>query len=859
MKRSTFLGWLPLCILCCMAWPRVSSAEPRTAFYYGSPIPADLLVAYDQIVVEPGEIESLDGFAAPGSTAPSGTRGAVPVAYFSVGEIAKSTSEAERVPAGWVLAENAAWSSLVMDLAHPGYRRHLLARYERLWRAGYRRFFLDTLDSYRLASEGARADRAEAALVPLILEMKRRHPEVRLILNRGFELLPRLARAVSGVVAESLFDRWDAAAQRYTRVPESDRAWLLERLRQARDVHGLPVTVIDYRPEHERTEARETARKILALGFEPWVTNATLTSIGIGSLEILPRRVLILGNERRETGAEAAPPEPLRLLAPVLEYLGYVPEYRDAPEDWSELGLEDGYQGVITWFSQPRVPAGYVEWMRAQRERGLRFVVFGVPGFDIAGDEARELGLSLIAPAAMEPTRVVARDASIGFEAPPPRRPFDGPVVELARRRGTRVHLRLRDAAGRSGVAIATTPWGGFALSHVLALRGLHGERAWVVDPFAFLTSALGLPRAPMPSVTTQSGRRLTMLLVRPEGLGWPAAHGQPKIADALGEWLSAHHPWPHSVALAADGENLDAADLRAAEELARLPFFQAATLRPGATRARGPGASLTEVSGMFLGTELLGPIAPDSLFLLGADTQAYPFEQVIAALEYTEAPRRLKPVLVDYHGFMASSAAGRATLAAVYEWLESRELYPLHVREYEELARAFREQVVAREITRGSHAPAFHFFGGERLSTVRAPLELGVPALEGVSAPCVRRSLEGHYVSFAPHTARRLEFTAKPLDRPHLVQSNGALRRFEVAESSPESARIDLELAGHLPLQLSVGGLPPGSACELVLHSGRVQGSVDGRGELALRLPVRATAGARLICPATKGSPSPP
>ena len=41
-----------------------------------------------------------------------------------------------------------------------------------------------------------------------------------------------------------------------------------------------------------------------------------------------------------------------------------------------------------------------------------------------------------------------------------------------------RYSVRLRDDSGREGVAVATTAWGGFALSHALALRGLGGERA---------------------------------------------------------------------------------------------------------------------------------------------------------------------------------------------------------------------------------------------------------------------------------------------------------------------------------------------------------------------------------------------
>ncbi len=835
--------WLPLCLFCCMSWPGAAGANEagareRTAFYYGARVPRELIAVYDQIVVEPGHVQNLEDFSLPGG--PEGPARAKPVAYLSVGEIALASDEAKSVPKRWVLANNPAWSSLVMDLASAEYQAHLFAKYERLWAAGYHRFFLDTLDSYRLAPNDAGAERAEKALVGIIAELQRRHPEARLLVNRGFEILGQIAAHVSGVVAESLFDRWDAAAQRYTRVPESDRRWLIERLVQARDVHGLPVTVIDYRPPAQRHAARETARKIRALGFEPWVTDAALGTIGVGSLEILPRRVMILGNE-----PPSAAPDGLRLLAPVLEYLGYLPEYREAPRDWSSLDLEQGYQGVVTWFSSGELAPGYAAWMSEQIARGVRFAIFGVPGFEADGPEARELGLRVISPASASATRVSKRDALIGFEAPPPARPFDGPVIELARARGTRVHLRLVDEAGRAGVAVATTPWGGFALSHALALRGLHGERAWVIDPFAFLKSALALPEAPMPNATTENGRRLAMLLVRSDGASWPAAYGQPESASVLGAWLAAKYPWPHAVDAGAGAQPESAADRAAAEQLAHLPFFRRAALRAGTTRARGATASLTQVGGMFEGTDAVGAIAADSLYLPSGEPHAHPYAQVLETLEFTDQPRRLKPVLLDYHAFMAASSAGRATLATLYTWLASQALFPLHVDEYMERARGFSEQIVARDLDGG-----FFFFGGESLLTVRAPLGLGAPCLERSSVAALRRHADGYYVSLAPGGKRHLAFGTCGSGRPHLVQANGRVLRWLV---EAEGCAVRLELAGHTPLALELAGLPAGARCELTSPTLRAAGTTDAHGALALALARAATGDARLTCAAMK------
>jgi hypothetical protein len=829
--------WFELCLVCCIAWVRPAQAAERTAFHYGSHVPSELLSAYDQVVVEPDHLASLKPFAEHRARA---------LAYLSVGEVAQKSERARAIDAAWVLAENRAWSSWVMDLEHPGYQAYLMRRFEELWAKGYRGFFLDTLDSYRLAAPQRDAG-LRNALVKIIRELGRRHPDARLLVNRGFEVLSDVRGQVSGVVAESLFDRWDASTQSYQRVPEADRRWLAAELTRARDQLGLPVTVIDYRPPREKLEARETARKIAALGFEPWVANATLDDLGIGQLEILPRRVLILTND-----VGAAVPDAVRFLAPVLEYLGYVPEHRPVPGAWSDLAALDGYQGVITWFGSAPLPPGYLEWMNAERQRGRRFVLFGVPGFDVAAPEARELGLELVAASSASASRVVARDALVGFEAQPPARPFDGPLWKPARGSDAVVHLSLADTQGRLGVAVATTRWGGLALSHVLALRGLSGERAWVIDPFEFLRRSLALPDAPMPNVTSYAGRRLAMIAVRPEGSAALAGHGQPSNAAALASWLVGERAWPHSLATSASdpAAKVSAADAAAAASLLELGCFERAELRPGATLARGAGSSLTQVTGMFSGRDPVGPIALDSLFLGSGEAQAYPFRDLLSTLIYTGAPRRLKPVFVDYHGYLIGNPGGRAALGAIYAWLAQAQLFPAFVSEYTALAHAFREQVVARSLD-GS----FEIFGGAPLLTVRSPRGLGLPS--GAGPVVVRAEPDGIYSSFLPGRPRRVSFAGERLETPHIVQTNGHVLAFAAlpaqaaAQATGEAPvlALELELGGHMPLELELGGLPRGALCKLEYGRSSSRGVSSEAGALRLSLGVEHTGKARLEC----------
>jgi polysaccharide biosynthesis protein PelA len=102
---------------------------------------------------------------------------------------------------------------------------------------------------------------------------------VQLLLNRGFEILPEVAHLAVGIVAESLFQGWDAGAGTYVRVNEEGRNWLLEQLRTANMHYRLPVTVIDYVAPDQPALAQDTAKRIRNLGFGAWVATPQLNTL----------------------------------------------------------------------------------------------------------------------------------------------------------------------------------------------------------------------------------------------------------------------------------------------------------------------------------------------------------------------------------------------------------------------------------------------------------------------------------------------------------------------------------------------------------------------------------------------------
>jgi hypothetical protein len=550
----------------------------------------------------------------------------------------------------------------------------------------------------------------------------------------------------------------------------------------------------------------------------------------------------------------------LRLLAPVLEHLGYVALQRSLAEGLPPGAASAQFAGLITWLSASPPPE-LGAWLLAQLRAGAHVAMFGTPAVAPASEPARALGLERSRTGSTEATHVLRRDALIGFEADVPTRPFDGALWSL-HIPGADVHLELADAAGHRGVALATAPWGGLASSHALALRGLEGERAWVIDPFAFLQRALQLPRVPQPDLTTENGRRVALSVIRAAGLAWPARlPGAPPTASALEQRILESYPALHTLDVASDGAGPapSAEDQAAARALLARPLVRGAgavVLRPGTAALRSERASLTQlVAAAELtphGLELVGPIASDLRYLPARATEAYPYARVLETLQLTERPRRLEPILLDYHAFLAGSPGGLATLESLYRWVSEHEPYWLSLEAYRARVEAFRDQVLARHLD-GSVS----YLGGAALRTVRLPYAFGSVDWQGSRGIAVlQRAEQGQYVSFGPGAERRLAFADSPAARgeqPHLTETNGQVRALEV-HAAEGTLQIDFEIAGALPLQISFGGLGNGARCRVRWGFGGsgkegIEGAADATGQWRLSIAQRETGPSRLDC----------
>lgn len=556
--------------------PAVSAEPFSVAFYYAEKPPLDELQAFDSVVVDPDTVGI--------QPEKYKSRHSELFAYVSVGEADPQRLFYKQIKPEWLLGDNPAWKSKLVDLANPAWRTFFLDQVvEPLWAAGYRGFFLDTLDSFLLVKDSKKHPALMAGLVEIIRTIKQRHPEARLILNRGFEVLDQVQDSAFAVAAESLFQKFDPATGVYGEVQEHDRQWLLGKFAQVQKA-GLPVIAIDYVEPKHRELARKTAEKIKSLGFIPWVTDKDLASLGVGAVEVLPRKILGLYD-----GAEA--PDQIytalqRLAVMPLNYLGYTVQLHDMRKPLPDGILAGRYAGLVVWPNADNSgrAQGLAAWIQKQIQNGSKVVFldrFGWP----PREAAAELGLSYQAVATTPQKLVVlASDPLLGYELPVlPKADSFLPIRAAA---GQKALLSIGVDKTPLSDPVALTAWGGYALAPFVALQALTDSYRWVLDPFAFFPRALQMPLQPAPDVTTENGTRLLLSHIDADGFESRVERpGGPLGATELREQILKKYriPTAFSVITSALGDRginpKQAPALQAeAREIFKLPWVEAAS-----------------------------------------------------------------------------------------------------------------------------------------------------------------------------------------------------------------------------------------------------------------------------------------
>ena len=493
-----FLLFTPLSML-------FASLSSKSAIvYYGKDISYSMVGIHDYIIVQPHLTNTYThGFSLYKDQM---------YAYVSIGELDRTLDISKDIKKEWIVAENRAWKSDVLDLKNKEYQEFMFEKLiEPAHKKGFKNFFLDTLDSYELYSKTKEQRLAnQEALVSFIKEFHIRYPNAKLIINRGFNIIDKVHELVQAVLFESYYHGLNGENLVYKPVSNKDREWLDIHIKKIKD-YGLDVICLDYLDLKNANEGLELADKILDRGMIPYVSTRDLKHYGISSKNAIKREIFTLVNESTldvmEQGATVN-------TGAVFEYLGYMQKFHDVNKGLPDVESMLHYAGVVIWLqSNYKHPKKLMTWIVKLKKKGIKVAFANTFGFTLSKEILSELGIEVTTKAVLKKS-IKYSDPMMSYEIDPPMS-LSSLGVKSEHEKAL---LQYELVDGSISTTAAITSWGGYALGDAF-ISTIGKDNIWVINPFEFFIQALRLKKLVVPDTTTHNAKRIFFTHIDGDGI----------------------------------------------------------------------------------------------------------------------------------------------------------------------------------------------------------------------------------------------------------------------------------------------------------------------------------------------------
>lgn len=257
----------------CTATMRPTGDIKHWAAYYDEALPAKTFKHYDLVVFDRRhhpKFEELKGKTKV-------------LAYVSIGEVYDDVPEKKRLEkAGAILFENEKWNSHAVDVTSPLWRKLVLGYVDDAAQKGFDGVMLDTIDSPLHWAETQAPERLQAmreGVANLIGAIRATHPTMRIMVNRGFAILPMVADNIDYVLAESIMTHPSETSGQFAFFSSQTTTEVARELHLvvSRAPH-LQVLTLDYWNMDDVNGLERIYAAHRAQGFVPYVTTPDLTT-----------------------------------------------------------------------------------------------------------------------------------------------------------------------------------------------------------------------------------------------------------------------------------------------------------------------------------------------------------------------------------------------------------------------------------------------------------------------------------------------------------------------------------------------------------------------------------------------------
>jgi polysaccharide biosynthesis protein PelA len=243
--------------------------------YSDRPSPFDL-ARYDVVVLDPDRRPNLG---------PLVDRKRTILGYLSLTQMGRERSQFRALSdAGVVMNEHPIWKGAhYLDFRRPEWTATVIEEIvPRLLSAGFSGLFLDTLDDAEFLErqDPVKFTGMRSAAIQLVRAIRHHFPEIVLMANRGYGVMPEIAGSLDMVLGESVLGTFDHETRKYRLVVPQDVEWQVNALRAARAANPrLKIFTLDYWDPTDRQGIRRLYETQRRNGFIPYVSTPMLDTL----------------------------------------------------------------------------------------------------------------------------------------------------------------------------------------------------------------------------------------------------------------------------------------------------------------------------------------------------------------------------------------------------------------------------------------------------------------------------------------------------------------------------------------------------------------------------------------------------
>ena len=205
--------------------------------------------------------------------------------YISLGEVEHERFYFDAIKSeGILLDENKNWpGSYFVDVRDPKWPKRVIEEIiPHILQKPFDGLFFDTLDNfaYLESKDPVKYKGMLEACINLVKAIRRHYPDIKIMMNRAYEMLPKVSNIIDAQLGESVYSGYDFANKTHQQIAPTEYQWQVMQLQNAKRINPrLQIYTLDYWDMDDVAGIQKIYKIQRDNGFIPYVSTVELNKL----------------------------------------------------------------------------------------------------------------------------------------------------------------------------------------------------------------------------------------------------------------------------------------------------------------------------------------------------------------------------------------------------------------------------------------------------------------------------------------------------------------------------------------------------------------------------------------------------